>query len=152
MPYDFVMFAFTRRVAAFVALFTLAMMPGAAAAATTDDLFTGTLAIERGNVILNRCDAAENRYLLIDHRGDRTGSLATYAAPVGEVFDVIGTATDQDGAIMLTVSALTRRTPRPLCHLADIDAMFADAAAPTIDPAEKFDLPALIECRSDRFL
>lgn len=148
MPYEFVMFAFHRLVAAFLTLIYMGAIP-LAAAATTDDLFTGTLTVEQGEVILSRCDAAENHYRLIDLRRDKTRPLTSFATPVGGVFDVFGTAKDDGGSTTLTVSELSKRTPRPLCHLADIDAMFAEAAAPKVDPAEKFDLPALLECRSD---
>lgn len=148
MPYRSDMFLIRSFVAAFVALFAIMATPSAIAA-TTDDLFTGTLTIEQGKAILARCDAAGNRYVLIDGRTDQARALTRYAAPAGEVFDVIGTADDAGGFTTLTVHEITMRTPRPICHLVDIDAMFAPAQAQPVDQHEKFDLVALIECRSD---
>lgn len=142
------MFASGRFVAAFIALFATTAV-SRAAAAMADDIFTGTLKIERGKAILYRCDAAKNRYLLIDRRADETRALTEYAAPVGAVFDVIGKADDDGSETTLTVTEISARIPRPLCHMIDIDAMFAQAAAQPVDPYEKFDLVALLECRSD---
>lgn len=148
MPYRSDMFSIRNFVAAFVGLFA-AMASSCALAAATDDLFTGTLTIEQGKSILTRCDAAENRYMLIDRRADRTRVLSEYAAPAGEVFDVIGTADDAREATTLTVHGITKRTPRPICHMIDIEEMFEPAKAQPVDPLEKVDLVALIECRSD---
>jgi hypothetical protein len=135
-------------VAAYVALFAMIAI-SSAVAATTDDLFTGTLTIERGTPILARCDAAGNRYVLIDHRTDKALSFNGYAASAGAVFDVIGTADDDGDVNTLTVHEIAMRTPRPICHAVDIDALFASAATQPVDRHEKFDLVALLECRSD---
>ena len=143
------MFVFIRSVSNIVALLAAAALGGEVSAAMTDDLFTGTLAVEQGQAIFTRCDAAENRYVLIDYRTDKERALTGYAAPVGEVFDIIGTADDAGSVTTLMVREITARKSRPVCHLIDIDAMFAPAEAQPIDPLEKFDLAALLECRSD---
>lgn len=148
MPYAFDMFVTRFLVAAFVA-FGAMTASVAAIAAPTDDLFTGTLSIEQGEPILTRCDAAANRYRLIDRRADTSHPLSAYASPRDGVFDVIGTVNEKGGVITLTVEDISLRTPRPMCHLEEVDAMFADDAPEPVDPAERFDLAALLECRSE---
>jgi hypothetical protein len=125
------------------------MITSSRGVASTDDLFTGTLSIEQGNAILTRCDAAANRYRLIDQRISKPRSLLAYAIPQGDVVDVIGTANDSSGVSTLAVTDITTQIPRPLCHLDEVEAMFAEAAAQPVDPNETFDIPALLECRSD---
>jgi hypothetical protein len=115
-------------------------------ASPTDDVFTGTLSVEQGEPVLTRCDAVGNRYVLIDRRNDQSRPLPGAG---DDVYDVIGMASDDAGAITLTVQALTARYPRPMCHLAEVEAMLAPAAPDPVDPDEKFDLAALIECRAD---
>jgi hypothetical protein len=142
------MLIFCRRVSAFVAIFSV-LAVSSAALATSDDLFTGTVTNEQGKPILTRCDAAENRYTLIDQRENRTKALSEFAVPEGAVFDVIGAAEGDADVTTLTVHDISVRTPRPICHMTDIDALFASAAEQPVDPNEKFDLAAMIECRSD---
>lgn len=143
-----IMFGWRLWFTACVALSVL-MTPYHGIAASTDDLFTGTLSIEQGKAILTRCDAAANRYQLIDQRTDKPRSLSAYAIPQGDVVDVIGTANDSGGVTSLTVTDIKTRIPRPLCHMDEVEAMFAEATVQPVDPNEKFDLPALLECRSD---
>jgi hypothetical protein len=121
-------------------------MPACVAAVPTDDVFTGTLSVEQGQLVLTRCDAVGNRYVLIDRRDDQSGPLPGAG---DDVYDVIGTASDDAGAITLTVQSLTARKPRPMCHLTEVEAMFAPVAPEPVDPNETFDLAALIECRAD---
>ena len=142
------MFASRFLVAAFVALGAMTAS-SRAVAASTDDLFTGTLSIEQRRPILTRCDAAGNRYQLTDRRADRSRPLSAYATPRDDVVDVIGTANDDGTVTTLTVQNITPHSPRPMCHLAEIDAPFTTASAEPVDPKERFDLPALLECRSD---
>ena len=120
-----------------------------AAAAPTDDLFMGTLAMEQGQPVLTRCDAVANRYRLLDRRADKSRPLSAFATPRDDVFDVIGTVSEQGNVTTLTVEDISARTPRPMCHLDEVDAMFADDAPQRVDPAERYDLAALLECRSE---
>lgn len=113
------------------------------------DLFTGTVSIDQGRPVLNRCDAVGNRYTLIDERADATHALPEYARSGSDVFDVVGSADETGGASTLTVREITKRVPRPLCHIAEIDAMVASAPVQKTNTDEPFDLAALLECRSD---
>ena len=135
-------------VAASLALCAISGTP-VAAGVPNDDVFTGTLTVENGKPVLTRCDAASNRYALIDERVAKSPPLANYADSNGHVFDVVGTAEDKDGGTTLTVHAMTVRKPRPICHLSEIDAMFTAAAERPPQPAAPRDLVALLECRSD---
>lgn len=124
-----------------------------AAAAPTDDQFTGTLSIEQGRPVLTRCDAVGNRYRLVDRRADTSRPLSAFVTPRDDVFDVIGTAAataDEQGDVTtLTVEDISARNPRPMCHLDEVDAMFAADAPQRVEPAERFDVVALLECRSE---
>ena len=110
------------------ALFVLAAVATAAAPALAQDLYIGTVDVQKDQVILTRCDLVQNRYVLSDRpkdEGDGTPvaglreRLKTLKAPVyveviGEYVEVQGE--DGNG---LEVIALENLTAGKSCHLTD---------------------------------
>jgi hypothetical protein len=111
--------------AALCAVFVAA---AAAAPALAQDLYIGTVDVQKDQVILTRCDLVQNRYVLRDRaQGEGNGALVaglrerlkTLKAPVyveviGEYVEVQGE--DGNG---LEVIALENLTAGKSCHLAD---------------------------------
>lgn len=99
-----------------------------AAPALAQDLYIGTVDIQKDQVILTRCDLVQNRYVLRDRpQGDAEGApvaglrarLKTLKAPVyveviGEYVEIQGE--DGNG---LEVIALENLTAGKSCHLTD---------------------------------
>ncbi|MBD8620638.1 hypothetical protein IFT67_17080 [Sphingomonas sp. CFBP 13728] len=94
------------------------------------DSFIGTLAIERGEVILTRCDLAASRYLLRDvpgaqavtrYRKDRRRASA----------DVMGSYSKEGDRNILTVAEFLDYQPGKSCHLSDTLDALAPADAPS---------------------
>ena len=97
-----------------------------AAPALAQDLYIGTIDIQKDQVILTRCDLVQNRYVLRDRKGepetpvaDLRARLKTLKAPV--YVEVIGEyveVRDEDGN-GLDVIALENITAGKSCHLMD---------------------------------
>ncbi|KRA62605.1 hypothetical protein ASD89_22695 [Caulobacter sp. Root656] len=98
----------------------------AAAPAAAQDLFIGTVDVQKDQVILTRCDLAQNRYVLRDRQGEadkpvaklrerlKTLKAPVYAEVIGEYVEVQGE--DGNG---LEVTGLDNVTPAKSCHLLD---------------------------------
>lgn len=108
---------------ALVALATAA----SAAPALAQDLYIGTVDIQKDQVILTRCDLTENRYVLRDRKGepetpvaDLRARLKTLKAPVYvEVFGAYVDVQTEDGN-GLDVIGLENITAGKSCHLSDV--------------------------------
>ncbi|GGL49511.1 hypothetical protein [Caulobacter rhizosphaerae] len=112
---------------ALVALCALAVA-AAAAPAAAQDLYIGTVDVQKDQVILTRCDLAQNRYVLRDREGEgeadkpvaklrerlKTLKAPVYAEVIGEYVEVQGE--DGNG---LDVIGLENVTPAKSCHLLD---------------------------------
>lgn len=110
---------------ALAALLALAAT-AAAAPAVAQDLFIGTVEAREDQVILTRCDLAQNRYVLRDRDGAaekpvarlrerlRTLKAPVYAEVVGDYVEVQGE--EPNG---LDVIALETVTAGKSCHLLD---------------------------------
>ena len=112
---------------ALVALCALAVA-AAAAPAAAQDLYIGTVDVQKDQVILTRCDLAQNRYVLRDREGEgeadkpvaklrerlKTLKAPVYAEVIGEYVEV--QSEDGNG---LDVIGLDNVTPAKSCHLLD---------------------------------
>ncbi|KQZ17809.1 MULTISPECIES: hypothetical protein [Caulobacter] len=112
---------------ALVALCALAVA-AAAAPAAAQDLYIGTVDVQKDQVILTRCDLAQNRYVLRDREGEgeadkpvaklrerlKTLKAPVYAEVIGEYVEV--QSEDGNG---LDVIGLENVTPAKSCHLLD---------------------------------
>jgi len=112
---------------ALVALCALAVA-AAAAPAAAQDLYIGTVDVQKDQVILTRCDLAQNRYVLRDREGEgeadkpvaklrerlKTLKAPVYAEVIGDYVEVQGE--DGNG---LDVIELENVTPAKSCHLLD---------------------------------
>jgi hypothetical protein len=109
----------------------LAALCGLAAMATAapvlaQDLFIGTLDVRKDQVVLTRCDLAQNRYVLRDRAGESEKPVArlrerlkTLKAPVYvEVFGEYAEIEGEDGNA-LDVIGLENLTAGKSCHLMD---------------------------------
>ena len=68
------------RKACSIGVFAALLLAGAQAGSADDaplDIFIGTLAVEKNDVILTRCDLVQNRYILRDAKG--SDAVAAYA-------------------------------------------------------------------------
>ncbi|PVM93211.1 hypothetical protein DDF62_01270 [Caulobacter radicis] len=97
-----------------------------AGAALAQDLYIGTVDVQKDQVILTRCDLAANRYVLRDRDGEQEKpvaklreSLKTLKAPV--YVEVIGQYVEIEGedGNALDVIALEGLKAGKSCHLAD---------------------------------
>ena len=110
---------------ALVALCALAVA-AAAAPAAAQDLYIGTVDVQKDQMILTRCDLAQNRYVLRDRQGEadkpvarlrerlKTLKAPVYAEVIGDYVEVQGE--DGNG---LDVIGLDNVTPAKSCHLLD---------------------------------
>lgn len=97
-----------------------------AAPALAQDLFIGTVEVRKDQVVLTRCDLAQNRYVLRDRDGEadkpvaklrerlKTLKAPVYAEVIGDYVEVQGE--DGNG---LDVIGLENVTAAKSCHLID---------------------------------
>lgn len=104
------------------ALAMLALLAGGPAGA--QDLYIGTVAVEKDVVVLTRCDLAQNRYRLRDRRGsadhpvaDLRERLKTLKGPV--YVEVIGAYAEEGEDNALDVIGLENLKAGKSCHLTD---------------------------------
>lgn len=115
---------------ALAALCALTVTAAAAAPALAQDLFIGTVEVRQDQVVLTRCDLAQNRYVLRDRQVGGEGEadkpvarlrerLKTLKAPV--YAEVIGDYVEVQGeeGNGLDVIGLENVTPAKSCHLLD---------------------------------
>ncbi len=82
------------------------------------DSFTGTLSIEKDEVILTRCDLGSSRYLLRDAAG--ATAVARYRKDGTPAYaDVIARFSEEGSRNVLTVTGFADLTPGKSCHLLD---------------------------------
>jgi hypothetical protein len=105
---------------ALAAVFTLS-----SAAAQAQDLYIGTVSVEKGQVLLTRCDLARNRYSLRDRKAEREKPVAelrerlkTLKAPV--YVEIFGQYAELGADNALDVIALENVTAGKSCHLTDV--------------------------------
>lgn len=110
------------------ATFALALA-ATAAPVLAQDLYIGTVDVQKDQVILTRCDLAQNRYVLRDRPGepetpvaDLRARLKTLKAPV--YVEVFGAYAELGEDSALDVIGLENLTAGKSCHL--IDALPAD--------------------------
>jgi hypothetical protein len=98
----------------------------APAAALAQDLYIGTVDVQKDQVILTRCDLASNRYVLRDREGEADKPVAklrerlkALKAPV--YVEVFGAYVEVQGETGdgLDVIGLENLTPGKSCHLID---------------------------------
>ena len=110
--------------AALVAACALALA-ASAAPALAQDLYIGTVDVQKDQVILTRCDLVQNRYVLRDRSGETQvaklrARLKTLKAPVYvEVFGDYVEVQGEDGN-GLEVIGLENLTAAKSCHLGDM--------------------------------
>jgi hypothetical protein len=97
-----------------------------AAPALAQDIYIGTVDVQKDQVILTRCDLADNRYVLRDREGEpdklvaklrerlKTLKAPVYVEVIGEYVEV--KSEDGNG---LDVIGLENVTPSKSCHLID---------------------------------
>jgi hypothetical protein len=115
-------------------LLLLGVSAQAGAEVPQPDIFIGTMIVEKGEVILNRCDAANNRYVLRDDTLTKSDAVARYTAqhtttslPI--YAEVYGRYFETQGRSGLDVLDIDNLTPGRDCHLLSaIDLMFSQAA------------------------
>jgi hypothetical protein len=106
---------------------SIVSLPAVASGQTPiDDVFIGTLAMEKGEAILTRCDLASTRYVLRDAASSRAVAAYRKTGVPGYV-EVMGSVDDASGDLVLTVSAFAEQVPGRSCHLLDV----MDAATPS---------------------
>jgi hypothetical protein len=105
------------------ALAAIIVLPGAPALA--QDLYIGTVDVQKNQVILTRCDLTENRYVLRDRNDEREKPVAnlrerlkTLKAPV--YVEVFGQYVEQGEDNALDVIGLENIKAGKSCHLADV--------------------------------
>ncbi|CAN7583878.1 hypothetical protein [Caulobacter sp. LjRoot300] len=103
-----------------------AVFVAAAAPALAQDLYIGTVDVQKDQVILTRCDLVQNRYVLRDREGEadkpvaklrerlKTLKAPVYVEVIGEYVEVQGE--DGNG---LEVIALENLKAGKSCHLTD---------------------------------
>jgi hypothetical protein len=101
------------------------LLAASAAPVLAQDLYIGTVDVQKDQVILTRCDLVENRYVLRDRSGEtlvaklrarlKTLKAPVYVEVVGEYVEVQGE--DGNG---LDVIALDNITAGKSCHLSDV--------------------------------
>ena len=108
------------------ALCALAVTATAGGSALAQDLYIGTVDVQKNQVILTRCDLADNRYVLRDREGEAEKPVAklreqlkALKAPVYvEVFGEYVEVQSEDGN-GLDVIGLENVTAGKSCHLID---------------------------------
>ena len=105
-----------------LALVGIAML--SATPAVGQDLYIGTVEIQGDQVVLNRCDLAQNRYVLRDRQAERDKPVAklreqlkTLKAPI--YVEVFGQYAEQGEDNALDVIGLENIKPGKSCHLTD---------------------------------
>lgn len=109
----------------------LAWLAAAANAASADtppvDIFIGTLGLDKGEVILTRCDLGETRYRL--HDGPGAQAVARYRADAKPGYaEVVASYGEQEGAPVLTVTEFREIVPGRSCHLREAAEIMAAGA------------------------
>jgi hypothetical protein len=106
---------------ALIGALALALSGGSALA---QDLYIGTVAVEKDQVVLTRCDLVQNRYVLRDRPGEREKPVAdlrqrlkTLKAPV--YVEVFGQYAEQGEDNALDVIGLENLKAGKSCHLTD---------------------------------
>ncbi|QAY76503.1 hypothetical protein [Sphingosinicella sp. BN140058] len=99
------------------------------------DIFIGTLAVDKGEVILTRCDLGETRYRLHDGPGAQT--VARYRANPGPAYaEVVASYGEQAGLPVLTVAEFAEIVPGRSCHLREAaETLATDAQVGTSEAA-----------------
>lgn len=94
------------------------------AAASAQDIYIGTLELEKSTLVLRRCDITEQRYELVDPPGAKDGvvlrqrkSLKSGKPPV--YAEVIGVYDEAAGRSRLVVRSFANVTHGKSCHLID---------------------------------
>jgi hypothetical protein len=100
-------------------------MTAFAAPALAQDIYIGTVDIQKDQLILTRCDLAQNRYILRDRPGEtpvaklrtrlKTLKAPVYVEVIGDYVEVPGE--DGNG---LDVIGLEHVTANKSCHLIDV--------------------------------
>ncbi len=124
------------KLSAAFALLTSALA-AVASPAKANDIFIGTLSIENDAVVLKRCDAAQNTYLLRDADGADAVAALRKQSPAAKGYwygEVIGEYTEIDGKDALIVISIDSIEADRSCHL--LDALEAIEAAPVDTNAE----------------
>lgn len=108
------------------ALIAAAGLSATAVPALAQDLFIGTVDIQKDQVVLTRCDLTSNRYVLRDREGDAERPVAKLHARLKDLkapvyVEVIGEYVEvaQDEGNGLDVIGLENLTAGKTCHLAD---------------------------------
>lgn len=109
---------------ALIALLLATTDVNAADDAAPRDIFIGTMAMENGQPVLTRCDAASNRYVLRDAPG--THAVVDWVRDGRPAYgEVIAVYRETAGKPGLTVFAIEHLTPAKSCHLQDIPRIVA---------------------------
>ena len=101
--------------------------------AVANDVFIGTLSVEGDAVVLKRCDAAQNTYLLRDADDANAVAALRKQPPASEGYwygEVIGEYLDIEGRDGLVVSTIESVTADQSCHLLDV---LGEIEEPTVD-------------------
>ena len=118
----------------FPAMLALALSNAGPALADDDtllfDVFVGTLAVERGEVILTRCDIGSNRYVLRDEKGGSgVADYLKHGKPGAA--EIVASYSEDEGRSILTVVDIGTVKPGDNCHLGDtLAALGARAEVP----------------------
>lgn len=116
------------------ALLTVVVPSATAAQESGLDSFIGTLSIEKGDVILTRCDIGSARYLLRDAAGAK--AVARYRKDGTPAYaEVIARYSEEDGRDVLTVTDFADLTPGKSCHLLDALDALSQPDAPKLKDA-----------------
>lgn len=106
-------------------LLLAALAAACATPALAQDLYIGTVDVQKDQVILTRCDLVQNRYVLRDRSGETRvaelrARLKTLKAPV--YVEVIGDYVEVQGedGNGLEVIGLENLTAAKSCHLSDV--------------------------------
>lgn len=101
------------------------LLATSAGPALAQDLYIGTVDVQKDRVILTRCDLVQNRYVLRDRKDETPvarlrAQLKTLKAPV--YVEVIGDYVEVQGedGNGLDVIALENLTAGKSCHLSDV--------------------------------
>ncbi len=117
-------------------LLWLAAIAVGAPTASAMDFYIGTLSVEDGSVVLERCDLGRTRYLLRDAEGAEAVAALRRMPPPARGFwygEVIGDYVELADGHGLTVSAIEALAPGRSCHL--LDALdIPDAVTPAATP------------------
>lgn len=117
------------------AAWLLVIAPSAAVAQEAGfDSFIGTLSLERGEVILTRCDLGNSRYVLRDAaEAQAVGRYRKYGKPA--YADVIGSYSEEGDRNVLTVDDFADFQPGKSCHLLDTLEALGRPGAPKLQDA-----------------